>query len=147
MRSASDTWDVVSQLVIDTIAVSASVTEKDAEAAMHAAAPVGRMLIAGGHLDRTPVVLIAGAVHCEITTVSGTSALRTEENLNPIPGAATATTFTIYLPTPEPLTGLVATVAATHPRLSAEVPPAPEQQSRVGASLIDTEALRKAMTG
>ena len=70
---------------------------------MAAAAPAGRMLIAGGHLDRHPLTLIAGLVHCEITTVSGTAALTAEENLNPVPGAAAAATFTIYLPSPEPL--------------------------------------------
>ena len=147
VRSASDTWQVISRLVADTVATSALCTEQDAEAAMQAAGPVGRMLIAGGHLDRTPVVLVAGSVHCEITTVSGTTALRAEENLNAIPGAAAATSFTIYLPTPDPLTRLVADAAATHPRLSAAAPPAPEQQARGGAALVDTDALRRAVTG
>jgi hypothetical protein len=147
VRSATATWQVISQLIADTIATSASCTEQDAQAAMQAAAPVGRMLIAGGHLDRTPVVLVAGPVHCEITTVSGTSALRAEENLNAIPGAASATTFTIYLPAADPLTGLVAEAAATHPRLSAAAPPAPEQQARSAGALIDTDALRRAVSG
>ncbi|MEV4845091.1 hypothetical protein AB0K20_17985 [Micromonospora matsumotoense] len=147
VRSASDTWQVISRLVADTIATSALCTEQDAEAAMQAAAPVGRMLIAGGHLDRKPVVLVAGSVHCEITTLSGTAALRAEENLNAMPGAAAATSFTIYLPSPEPLAGLVADVAATHPRLSAAAPPAPGPQARGGAALVDTDALRKAVSG
>jgi hypothetical protein len=39
------------------------------------------MLLAGGHIDRHPLTLIAGLVHCEITTLSGTAALTAEENL------------------------------------------------------------------
>src|SRR5690349_20490381 len=90
LRSASGTWQVISDLVADTIAVSASCTRDHAAAAMAVAAPAGRMLVAGAHLDRLPLVLVAGLVHCEISTVSGTAALRAEENLNAIPGAATA---------------------------------------------------------
>lgn len=148
VRSASATWQVITDLVADTIAVSATCTRDEAEAAMRTAAPAGRMLVAGGHLDRFPVVLIAGQVHCEITTISGTGALRTGENLNVIPGAATATTFTIYLPTPDPLDKVVSETAAAHPRLSAGAPPKPTQGAApAGVALIDTEALRQSVMG
>jgi hypothetical protein len=30
------------------------------------------------------VTLVAGGVHCEITTISGTAAVTAEENLNPV---------------------------------------------------------------
>ena len=101
------------------------------------------MLVAGGHLEHLPVVLVAGAVHCEIRTVSGAPALHTEENLNVIPGAASATTFTIHLPSPEPLSEIVADVAGRHPRLSSETASAPQQESATGAALIDLAALRE----
>ncbi|MGW4466371.1 hypothetical protein [Micromonospora sp. NPDC004704] len=149
VRSASATWQVITDLVADTVAVSDTCTRADAESAMGAAGPAGRMLIAGGYLDRLPVVLVAGAVHCEITTVSGAPALGAEENLNAIPGAATAKSFTIYLPSPEPLGKVVADAVAGHARLSAGAPPAPQQgaAATTGVQLIDTEALRKAVTG
>lgn len=149
VRSASATWQVITDLIADTVAVSATCTRDDAEAAMRIAAAAGRMLIAGGHLDRLPIVLIAGTVHCEITTISGTPALNAEENLNIIPGAATATTFTIYLPSPNPLAAVVADAVAGHPRLSDAAPPVPQQRSagQVGAALVDIDALRKAVTG
>jgi len=149
VRSASTTWKVITDLVADTIAVSGSFTRREAEAAMLAAAPAGRMLIAGGHLDRHPLVFVAGAVHCEITTVSGTEALNADENPNVIPGAATATTFTIFLPSPEPLAKVVAEAAAGHARLSVEAPPAPQQRTAAatGTPLVDTDALRGAVTG
>ena len=122
MRSASATWQVITDLVADTIATSASLSRAEAEQAMSAAAPAGRMLIAGGHLDHHPLVLVVGLVHCEITTVSGTAALTAEENLTPIPGAAGADTFTIYLPSPKPLEKEVAAAVAGHAHLSDAVP-------------------------
>ena len=147
-RSASATWQVITDLVADTIAASAALSRSDAEQAMAIAAPAGRMLIAGGHLDRHPLTLVAGQVHCEITTASGTAALTAEENLNPVPGAASATTYTLHLPAPDPLAAVVAAAVAGHPRLSDAAPSAPEARGAGGAGpLIDLGALRKAVTG
>lgn len=145
LRSASATWRVITDLVADTIAKSSALSREEAEQAMSAAAAAGRMLIAGGHLDRHPITLSAGAVHCEITTVSGTAALTAEENLNPIPGAANADSFTIYLPAPDPLQGLVAETVAGHDRLSGSKPPAPRSEAGKAGPLIDTAALRQAV--
>ena len=142
-RSATATWQTISDLVCDTVAVSPSCSRVEVQAAMDTAAPAGRMLVAGGHLEHLPVVLVAGAVHCEIRTISGAAALHTEENLNVIPGAATATTFTIHLPSPDPLGAIVADVAARHLRLSTEAVSAPQQDSVAGAALIDLAALRE----
>lgn len=145
-RSASVTWQVITDLVADTIARSSSLSRADAEQAMAVAAPAGRMLIAGGHLDRHPLTLVASAVHCEITTISGTTALTAEENLNPIPGVAEATTYTIHLPSPEPLRAAVAAAVAGHDRLS-DAAPRPVEAAATGAGpLIDTDALREAVT-
>jgi len=148
VRSASATWQVITDLVSDTIAASAALSRSDAEQAMAAAAPAGRMLIAGGHLDRHPLTLIAGLVHCKITTVSGTAALTAEENLNPVPGAAGAATYTVHLPAPDPLAAMVADAVAGHPCLSDVPPPAPGTRAAAGTGpLIDLDAVRKAVTG
>lgn len=149
VRSASVTWRVITQLVADTVAASATLSRADAEQAMAAAAPAGRMLIAGGHLDRHPLILVAGLVHCEITTVSGTAALTAEENLNPIPGAAGAAAYTIYLPAPGPLATVVADAVTGHPSLSDSRPPAPDETRAATetGSLIDLDAVRKAVVG
>lgn len=145
LRSATATWQVIANLVTETLAKAASLSIADAEEAMSVAAPVGRLLIAGGHLDRHAVTLIAGAVHCEITTVSGTEALTIEENLNPIPGAAEATTFTIHLPTPEPLQAAVEAAAKGHRRLSTAGPHGAQAQATSAGPLIDPDALRSAV--
>lgn len=147
LRSASETWTVITRLVADTIAVASALTRDEAEAAMQAAAPAGRVLIAGGHLDRHPLTLIAGTAHCEITAISGKPALTHEENLNPIPGAATAESFTIYLPSPPPLQTVISEVVTGHDNLSDATPPAESAQSATAGALIDSDALRKAVIG
>jgi hypothetical protein len=147
VRSAPATWQVITSLVADTIAASAALSVSEAKQAMSVAAPAGRMLIAGGHLDRHPLTLVAGLVHCEIATVSGSAALTLEENLSLVPGAADAETFTIYLPSPDPLGPVVAAAAAGHSRLSDAAPPAAPKTAASSAPLIDLDALRKAVTG
>jgi hypothetical protein len=146
VRSASATWQAIADLVADTIAMSSALSRTDAEEAMSAAAAAGRMLVAGGHLDRYPLTLVAGRVYCEITTTSGTAALDTEENLNPVPGAADAERFTIYLPSPDPLKETVSAAVASHPRLSGAIPAAEPREAARSAPLIDLDAVRKEVT-
>lgn len=146
VRSASATWTVITDLVADTVAQSSALSRDEAVQAMTAAEAVGRMLIAGGHLHKHPITLAAGKVHCEIITVSGTAALTLEENLNPVPGAAGADDFTIYLPSPAPLQEQVKAAADEHTRLSDAAPPVAETKAASSGPLIDREALRRAVT-
>ena len=149
VRSASATWQVITGLVADTIATVRRAFPVRSRAGHVAAAPAGRMLIAGGHLDRHPLTLIAGLVHCEITTVSGTAALTTEENLNPVPGAAGAETFTIYLPSPGPAgsRGIGRRRRRAPPPVRRQPRPPRRRPTASSAPLIDLDAVRKAVTG
>lgn len=146
VRSASATWAVLANLVAETVAQSSLLTRAEAEQALSAAESVGRMLVAAGHLERHPITLVAGNVHCEITTVSGTAALTFEENLNPIPGAAGAADFTLHLPSPAPLQDQVKAAASAHACLSDASPPAPPTAAARVGSLIDRTALQRAVT-
>ncbi|MET8076242.1 hypothetical protein [Streptomyces sp. NPDC005303] len=137
---------MIADLVADTVEQSSALSRDEAVQAMSAAESVGRMLIAAGHLHQYPITLVAGKVHCEITTVSGTEALTLEENLNPVPGAAGADDFTIHLPSPAPLKEQVKAAVDGHARLSDAVPLAPEAKAATFGSLIDREALRRAVT-
>ncbi|MFI1823370.1 hypothetical protein ACH413_40890 [Lentzea sp. NPDC020367] len=145
VRSASATWSVITDLVTDTVAQSAELSREEAAQAMATAEQIGRKLVAGGHLRRHPITLVAGKVHCEITTVSDTAALTLQENLNPVPGAAGAGSFMIYLPSPSPLQEQVKAAADAHARLSDEAPPTAEAKSASAGPLIDHEALRRAV--
>lgn len=145
LRSASESWQVITDLVADTIAASAYLDRTDVIAAMSKAAAAGRMLIAGGHLDRHPLTLTAGSVHCEITTVSGASALTTEESLGPVPGAAGARDYTIYLPSPDPLQDVIAAAVAGHEHLSDGEPPPHSTRTATAGPLINVDKLREAV--
>jgi hypothetical protein len=123
------------------------ITADDVAAALDCAAPAGRMLIAGGHLDRHAVIVAAEPVDLSITTVSGTAALALEENLAPVPGGATATEWMVYLPVPEPLTAAVRSVIARSAHLRAGDPAdraAVRARARTaGTGLVDLEALAR----
>jgi hypothetical protein len=146
-RSASETWSVISTLVVETLERSPEIAAGDVAAAMDCAAPAGRMLIAGGHLDQHAVIVAANPVDLSITTVSGTAALILEEDLAPVPGGATATNWMVYLPAPEPLADVVrrATAGSTYlragdPATRAAVKTAPPT---VGDGLVDLDALAR----
>jgi hypothetical protein len=80
------------------------------------------MLIAGGHLEKDPLVVVAGDLWLEITTVSGDAALTLDENLNPVPGSATAPDWMVHLPAGGPLGRFVQDVANGDSHLSDEEP-------------------------
>jgi hypothetical protein len=122
-RTTAETVSVIGELVRDTLTRSVSLDPATVDDALSTAKPALLALVAGGHLDRDPLVLIAAQMHLSITTVTGDDALSLEENLEAVTGAASATEWTLYLPTPAPLTEMVTGVAKRHPNLSAEEPP------------------------
>lgn len=147
-RSATATWQAITDLVADTLDRSPHIDRADVESVMATAAVVGRPLVAGGHLDQHPLTLVADPVHCTIRTVSGTGALSLEENLNPIPGGGQATGFMLHLPTPDPLEGVVRVTAERSPHLSADPPPDLASHLEAGdgdvlGGLVDLEALAR----
>jgi hypothetical protein len=69
-------------------------------------------------------------------TVSGNRSLTVEENLNPVPGAATADDWKVHLPAGGPLAKLVTDAVKKDDHLSAAEPVLPtisERQPAVGA--------------
>lgn len=123
-RAASETWSAITTIVVGTLERSPAIAAADVTAEMDVAAMAGRMLIAGGHLDRYPLVVAAAPVDLAITTVSGTEALTAEENLAPVPGGASATCWMVYLPAPDPLADVIRSIIAGSAHLSAGQPAA-----------------------
>lgn len=145
-RTSADAWRTISELVADTLDRSPNVTRAEVDETMSGAARIGRMLVAGGHLEGAPVVLVAGELWLEIETVSGDGALTLEENLNPVPGGASASSWMVHLPTPQPLAHLVAQVADDDPHLSADEPSASSaiaEEAALAGSVLDDDALRR----
>jgi hypothetical protein len=140
VRSASASWSLLEEIVMGTLASSSAVSDDDVQAGLAAAAGVGRLLIAAGHLDEHPIVLVAAPVHLSIYTISGNKALGAEEP-TAVAGGASATEWTLYLPSPSPLTDAVMAAVTSHPNLSSADPPT--EAAAPAAASIDRAALAR----
>lgn len=150
VRPATDAWATIGTLVADTLDRSAVISRDAVEAVFETAAGLGRQLVAGGHLERHDLVVVAAPVHLAIRTVSGAAAITVEENLDPVPGGASATGWTVYLPTPDPLAQLVRELADRVEHLSAEPAPAEVERSVAAHgydSAIDLVAVAQRLGG
>lgn len=145
-RSAQQAWAVISQLVVETLAKSTDIDGPAVAKELAAIAPAAVVLIASGHLEKTPLVLDAPPLNLEISIVSGNDALELEENLRPVPGAATATAWTMALPTPAPFTAMIEAALAPHPHLfgATDNKKAARGATEAVGDLIDLEAFRNA---
>jgi len=123
VRSATATWTTISTLVADTLDRSPVISRDAVEKVFETAAGPGRQLVAGGHLERHDLVVVAEPMHLAIRTASGAAAINLDENLNPVPGGASATEWMVHLPTPDPLAQAVRELTDRVAHLSAE--PAP----------------------
>jgi hypothetical protein len=121
-RSASETWTVITQLVSDTLNRAPDIDARDVRQALAAATPVGRALVAGGHLETRPLILRTESLELSLMTVSGTRALSLDENLSPVPGAATAKGWVLHLPQCDPLSLEIQKAASASEHLSANEP-------------------------
>jgi hypothetical protein len=143
-RNASQCWQAIAELISASLQHSQKISASEVDSCLSAAQGVGRQLVAGGHLDHDehPITVIAADLHLCVNTVSGDGALTLEENLNFVPGAATAEKWIVYLPTPDPLGAAVAAAASGDAHLSAAEPPEPAAKASSAAAL-DDDALRE----
>jgi hypothetical protein len=144
-RTSAECWQTIADLIRDSLERSPHISADEIETSLGVAAGIGRQLVAGGHLDRerNVVTIIAADLHLSLSTVSGDKALSLEENLNFVPGAASAEEWTIYLPTPDPLGPTIEKLAAADAHLSNEKPPDSGSEAKSSAAVIDTAALRE----
>lgn len=143
-RTASGAWQVIAELVADTLDRSPDIDRADVQASLDRAARVGLMLVAGGHLEKHRLTLVAGELTLELSTVSGEDAISLEENLNPVPGAAQATDWTLYLPAAEPHTKLISEISASDSHLSDAEPATPVSAAALNESaLVDEDVLAR----
>ena len=148
VRSAAEAWEVVTTLVADTLERSPAVPAGSVGAELAVLDGLGPALIAGGHLESKGLVLCDAGLHVTVTVVTGDAALGVEENLNPVPGGASATDgWTLYIPLPGALDASVEAAAKRSSHLSVETPPksAPgaKAKKREAGSAIDLDALRE----
>jgi hypothetical protein len=144
-RTSSQSWQAIAGVIRESLGRSESIAPAAVDASLAKAENLVRQLIAGGHLDKeaSPLRLIAADLDVCFNTVSGDQGLALEENLNFVPGAALATDWTLYLPTPEPFGSLAEDLAAADDHLSAATPPEPSAAAKSEGGVLDRAALRE----
>lgn len=148
VRSALEAWKVVKALIANTLERSSEVADGSVNSELAVLDGLAPALIAGGHLGSNGLVLCDRGLHVTIRVVIADSALDVDENLNPVPGGASATDgWMLHIPLPGTLDASVATAAKRSSHLSVEKPPesvpASKAEKRETGSAIDLEALRK----
>ena len=148
LRSAAEAWQVVSTLLADTLEHSPAIPVGSVDEELAPLSGLGPALIAGGHLESKGLVLVNVDLHLTVTVMTADAALEVEENLNPVPGGASATEgWILYLPQAGPLDTSIAAAVKKSSHLSADPPPTSAPSAKTGGrsreSLIDVEALRK----
>lgn len=141
-RTTAETWEAIGSLVGDTLERSPSIDRAGVDAALKTIDQLGRTLVSAGHLEDHPLTVVAGDLWLEITTVSGSPALTLEENLNPVPGGATATDWTLHVPQVEPMAKLVRAIVNGQDHLSASEPVAPMTTAKATVG-VDLDALAR----
>lgn len=148
VRSASDAWDVFKNLLAETLERSSDVSEGSINSELAVLEGIGPALIAGGHLESDGLVLCDAGLHVTFTFAISDAATKVEENLNPIPGGASATkAWTLYIPLPGTLDSSVIAASEKSSHLSVENPPTstPEAKSNghKTSSTINLDAFRR----
>ena len=148
IRTAHEAWSVVSSLLADTLELSPAIPAGSVAQELEPLFGLGPALIAGGHLESKGLVLVDVSLNLEILVLTADAATRVQENLNAVPGGASATAgWMLYLPQVGPLASIIAEAVKQGRHLSIDPPPkSGEDGKAVGGpneSLIDLEMLRR----
>ena len=151
VRSASTAWEAIVDVVKSTLAPAEKLDQGTVARSLELLSEVGPMLVAGGHLDRQAIVLEASDLELSLSTVSGGDAFDLDENLDRVPGAATADDWRLWLPAADPLEGWLKDATKGDPHLCVG---APEGAISKGLSSegtrtsdVDLDAFRRLMGG
>jgi hypothetical protein len=145
-RTSTAAWDVLVTLVSNTLSASQHITSEDVTLAFTPLRGLGSALISGGHLEKSPIVVVTTSLHLSINVATGLEALNTDENLNPVPGGGSSTVeWMIHLPAPVTLEAVLSRAAKLSDHLS--INPAPvgtlvasssaETKSFINATALD----------
>ena len=147
VRSASEAWSIVCRLISDTLERSPLIPNGSVATELQRLNGLGPALIAGGHLEKDGLVLVDEAFSVTIQVFTADAALEVEENLNPVPGGASATSgWKIYLPDAGPLSPALNSTIKGAVHLSTAKPQESAKLVKIENPvnpLIDLDALRR----
>jgi hypothetical protein len=143
VRRADETWGVIVALLADTLDRSAVIERADVLDVFEAVETIGPRLISARHLEKEPLVLVADPIHLSIFSVSGADALSMEENLSPVPGGSSATTWKVHLPAPETLEADILAAVSKSNHLTVGSPQSSSTKRAADAELLDLDAVAR----
>lgn len=147
VRTAAATWSALTALVVACLEPSPDIDTAEVSAEFASAAPAGTALIAGDYLTGERFTIIAGTMRLHIDVATGADAIDTEvdERLDAVPGAATATSWNVYIDAPGTLANTVSKVLAPLTHFHSGAAPAVSDTSsgRTSGITIDLDALAR----
>jgi hypothetical protein len=147
VRPAGETWNVVKTLLADSLEKSPHVADSSVKSSLAPMDGIASSLIASGYLANDPLVLVAGDLKLNMFAVRGDAAFAVEENLAPVPGAASAPeTWRLHVPSPAHLRETVDAACSNDAHLVSGKPPVAAESASATSSRsysIDPAALQQ----
>jgi hypothetical protein len=148
VRPATETWTQIKGLLAESLERSSAVTDNSVAAALSPLDGLASSLIASGYLATEPLVVVAGDLRLNLYAVRGDAAFAVEEDLSPVPGAASSPAdWRMYVPSPAHLRDNVAEACAGQYHLTSGKPPAATGTAAAASATrtyaIDPAALRQ----
>ncbi|NED99297.1 hypothetical protein [Phytoactinopolyspora halotolerans] len=148
VRPANATWTQIKDLLAESLERSAAVPDSTVATALGPLDGLVPSLIASGYLATEPLVVVAGDLRLNLYAVRGDAAFDVEENLGPVPGAASSSAnWRMYVPSPVHLRDTVAEACTGQDHLISGKPPAATEAADSGSAsriyAIDPAALRQ----
>lgn len=131
IRSGTEVAEAIVDLIASTLDPSPHIAAEAVRTELAAALPALALLASGGHLADGALVLTAADLRLVIKVPVGEAALTANEN-TAAPGAATATNWTLHLPTPDGMAALAESAASACVHVS--INPAPTVTARSEAT-------------
>lgn len=148
VRTASEAWRTGVSLISDTLERSSSIPNGSVADELQPLDGLVPALIAAGHLEEKGLVVLADDLRLTIKFATADAAFAVDENLNPVPGGASATSsWMIYFPQVEHLSDALIAAAKKSTHISTDEPPSSATKeaagSRASTGVIDLDALRR----
>lgn len=148
VRPANETWTQIKDLLAESLERSSAVPDNSVATALAPLDGLAPSLIASGYLATEPLVVVAGDLRLYIYAVRGDAAFNVDENLSPVPGAASSpANWRMYVPSPVHLRDIAAEACLGQDHLVSGKPPAVTEAAASASAArtyaIDPAALRQ----
>jgi len=134
IRSGTDVADAIVYLIASTLDPSPHIAAEDVRRELAAPLSALALLASGGHLVDGALVLTAADLRLVINVPVGEAALTATEDIAAPRGAATATDWTLHLPTSDAMAALAKAAASACTHVSTDPAPAAAAQSEATAT-------------